>query len=136
MHRAFVDTNILLRLLIKDDESKRKACERLLEKARRKEISLYVLPVVILEIVWVLEKYYGLERKVIRELVDAILNTPELKVEMENVFREALKVYENRNIKFADAVMGLWGMERGILTVYTYDIKDFKKIEGLKVKTP
>ena len=32
----------------------------------------------ILEIVWVTEKVYRLNRKTIRELVEAILNTPEL----------------------------------------------------------
>ena len=68
MHRASVDTNILLRLLIKDDDIKKKACERLLEKAKRKEIHLYILPIVIMEIVWVLEKYYKLDRKTTREL--------------------------------------------------------------------
>ncbi|MBI3398523.1 MAG: PIN domain-containing protein [Deltaproteobacteria bacterium] len=136
MHKAFIDTNVLLRLLIKDDDVKRKACERLLEKAQTKDVTLYVLPVAILEIVWVLEKYYKLDKKTVRDLAEAILNTAELKIEMEEVFRNALAVYEEKNIKFADAVMGHWGKEKDISTVYTYDTKDFKKIEGLEVKTP
>jgi hypothetical protein len=32
--------------------------------------------------------------------------------------------------------MGYWGLERGIATVFTYDEKDFKRIEGLTVKKP
>lgn len=136
MHKAFIDTNVLLRLLIKDDDVKRKACERLLEKAQAKDVALYILPVAILEIVWVLEKYYKLDKKTVRELAEAILNTPELKIEIEGVFRDALAVYEEKNIKFADAVMGHWGKEKDISTVYTYDTKDFKRIEGLEVKTP
>lgn len=136
MYKAFIDTNILIRILVKDDDIKRKACEKLLEKAKRKEVILYILPVAIIEIVWVLEKYYKLDKKVIRELVEAILNTPELKCEMEGVFKEAIKSYEEKNIKFADAVMGYWGIERGFSIVYTYDEKDFKRIEGLEVKKP
>ena len=136
MYKAFIDTNILIRLIVKDDDIKRKACEKLLEKAKRKEVILYILPVAIIEIVWVLEKYYKLDKKVIRELVEAILNTPELKCEMEDVFKKAIKSYEEKNIKFADAVMGYWGLERGFSTVYTYDEKDFKRIEGLEVKKP
>lgn len=136
MYKAFIDTNILIRILVKDDDIKRKACEKLLEKAKRKEVILYILPVAIIEIVWVLEKYYKLDKNVIRELVEAILNTPELKCEMEGVFKEAIKSYEEKNIKFADAVMGYWGIERGFSIVYTFDEKDFKRIEGLEVKKP
>jgi hypothetical protein len=44
--------------------------------------------------------------------------------------------YETQNIKFADAVMGYWGLNEGLTTVYTYDEKDFKKIPGLQVHKP
>ena len=104
--------------------------------AKREGIILYLLPVAVLETVWVLEKVYKLERKAIRELIEAILNTPEFRCEMGDVFKKAIKTYEERNIKFADAVMGYWGLEKGFSTVYTYDEKDFKKLEGLEVKRP
>jgi len=84
----------------------------------------------------VTEKVYRLSRKTIRELVEAILNTPELKCPLEHVFRQALVTYETQKIKFADAVMGYWGLEEGLSTVYTYDEKDFKKISGLQVRRP
>ena len=95
-----------------------------------------MLPVTILEIVWVTEKVYRLSRRTIRELVEAILNTPELKCPLEHVFRQALVTYEIQKIKFADAVMGYWGLEEGLSTVYTYDENDFKKIPGLQVRRP
>jgi predicted nucleic acid-binding protein len=52
------------------------------------------------------------------------------------VFRQALVTYETQKIKFADAVMGYWGLEEGLSTVYTYDENDFKKISGLQVRRP
>jgi predicted nucleic acid-binding protein len=55
---------------------------------------------------------------------------------MEEVFRKALAVYEEKNIKFADAVMAHWGLERGVHVVYTYNEKDFKRIDGLEVRKP
>jgi len=136
MSKAFLDTNIILRLLIKDDEVKIKSCLELIKNANERESSLHLLPVTILEIVWVLEKVYKYPRQNTVELVGAILNTPGIKTENEEVFRKALSAYETKNIKFADAVMGYWGLERGFTTVYTYDEKDFKKIEGLEVKKP
>ncbi|MFZ2224633.1 MAG: PIN domain-containing protein [Candidatus Deferrimicrobium sp.] len=136
MDKAFVDTSVILGILVKEDEGKVAAVERLLLSARRSGKRLHVLPVAILEVVWVLEKVYKLDRRSIRELADAILNTGELIVENGEVFRKALAVYEEKNVKFADAVMGTWGIARGLKTVYTYDEKDFRRIGELEVVKP
>ena len=135
-NKAFIDTSAILRLLVKDDPAKAGVVEKLLRESKDKGITLYLLPVTILEIVWVTEKVYRLSRKTIRELVEAILNTPNLKCPLERVFRQALITYETQKIKFADAVMGYWGLEEGVSTVYTYDEDDFKKISGLQVRKP
>lgn len=135
-NKAFLDTSAILRLLVKDDLAKAKAVEKLLKESKEKGITLFVLPVTILEIVWVTEKVYRLNRKAIRELVEAILNTPELKCPLETVFRKAIITYETQRIKFADAVIGHWGLEEGISKIYTYDNSDFKKISGLQVLRP
>jgi len=135
-NRAFIDTSAVLRLLMKDDPGKAKAVERVLRESKDRGIIIYLLPVTIMEIVWVMEKVYRLSRKAIRELAEAILNTPELKCPLEQVFRQALVSYETQNIKFADAVMGYWGLNEGLSMVYTYDEKDLKKIPGLQVRKP
>jgi predicted nucleic-acid-binding protein len=136
MNRAFVDTSVLLRFLIKDDDLKARAVEKLLLTASGKGTVLHILPVTMLEIVWVLEKVYKFGKKEVRELAEAIINTPQLKVEMGDVFLKALKAYEEKNVKFADAVMAYWGLEKKISIAYTYDEKDFRRIEGLTVRKP
>lgn len=136
MQKAVIDTNIIIRLAVKDDDKQREACISLLKKAKNKELILYILPVAVLEIVWILEKYYKLPRKTVRDFIEALLNTPEIICDMENVFKQAIAVYEEKNIKFADAVMGYWGLEKDINVVYTYDKKDFSRIPGIKVKQP
>lgn len=136
MNRAFIDTSAILRMLVQDDDLKAKAVENLIRTAPEKGLVLHVISVTILEIVWVLEKVYKYPKKAVRELGEAIINTPQLKVEHAWVFLNALKVYELKNVKFADAVMAFWGMDMGITTTYTYDEKDFKRIEGLTVLKP
>ncbi len=136
MDKAFVDTSVILRLLIKDEPRKIDACRQLIQKASVQGNTLHLPPVTILETVWVLEKLYRLSKKEIRELVEAILNTPAFRCEMEDIFRNALRTYDEKNIKFADAVMGCWGLDHGLTTVYTYDEKHFRRIPGLTVRTP
>jgi predicted nucleic-acid-binding protein len=136
MTKAFIDTSVILRLLIKDDSAKARSCEKLLREGEQRGLILYLLPVAIMETVWVLEKLYKFQRKTIREIIEAILNTPELKIEMETVFRKAIRSYEEKNIKFADAMMGYWGLEKDLSVIFTYDEKDYKRIEGLEVRKP
>ena len=136
MTKAFIDTSVILRLLIKDDPAKARSCEKLLREGEQRGLILYLIPVDIMETVWVLEKIYKLERKTIREIIEAILNTPELKIEMQGIFRKAIRSYEEKNIKFADAMMGYWGLEKDLSVIFTYDEKDYKKIEGLEVRKP
>jgi len=136
MTKAFIDTGVILRLLIKDDPAKARSCEKLLREGEQRGLILYLLPVAIMETVWVLEKIYKFQRKTIREIIEAILNTPELKIEMEAVFRKAIRSYEEKNIKFADAMMGYWGLEKDLSVIFTFDEKDYKRIEGLEVRKP
>lgn len=136
MLKAFVDTSVILRVLLADDELKRKAAIKLLQEAKARDISLHLLPVAVIEVAHVLDKVYKLSRTDVRDLVLAILNTPGLTVEMRDVFRDAITAYAEKNVKFADAVMAYWGMERGCTTAYTYDEKDFKRLPGLEVRKP
>lgn len=136
MNRAFIDTSAILRLLVQDDDLKAKAVENLIRSAPEKGLALHVMPVTIMEIVWVLEKVYKYPKKGVRELAEAIINTPQLKVEQSGVFLDALKAYEEKNVKFADAVMAYWAMDKGITTTYTYDEVDFKRIAGLTIQKP
>ncbi|MBI5971032.1 MAG: PIN domain-containing protein [Deltaproteobacteria bacterium] len=136
MLKAFVDTSVIMRILVKDDGKKRSASEDLIKNAKENGIALYVLPVAILEVVWVLEKIYKCGKREIREIVEAIINTPELRCELDGVFLSAIRDYHEKNIKFADAVMTHWGLDNGIVAVFTYDEKDFKRIKGLEVRRP
>jgi predicted nucleic-acid-binding protein len=136
MNRAFIDTSAILCMLVQDDEQKAKAVENLIRTAPEKGLVLYVIPVTMLEIVWVLEKVYKYPKKDVRELAEAIINTPQLKVELASVFLSALQVYDEKNVKFADAVMAFWAIDKGITTTYTYDEKDFTRIDGLTVLKP
>lgn len=136
MNKAFIDTSAILRMLVQDDDLKAKAVENLIRTAPERGLALHVIPVTIMEIVWVLEKVYKYPKKATRELAEAIINTPQLKVELAGVFLNALKVYEEKNVKFADAVMAFWAMDKGIVTTFTYDEIDFKRIDGLNVLKP
>lgn len=131
-----VDTNILLRILVKDDADQMEKALAVIKNVHRLGYKLHVLPVAILEVVWVLEKVYRLSSSRIREIVEGIIFTPGLKVEKAQVFLEALRDYEEKNIKFADALMAYWALSENLSGIVTFDRKHFQRIKKLEMVDP
>ena len=119
--------------LINDDQKKANAVDNLLDRAIKGELKIVVPSLVIAELVWVLESFYQLEADAILELVEAIVNTSGLDVTDKAMVISALRLYKNRNIDFIDAWIIEFAKERGIRTIYTFDKKHFRDIEGIEV---
>ena len=130
--KVVIDTNLLVRYLINDDQKKAAAVDNLLDKAINGEVKIIVPSVVIAELVWVLESFYQLKPDAILELVEGIVNTSGLDVTDKSTVISALRLYKNRNIDFIDAWIIEFAKERGIKTIYTFDKKHFRDIEGIE----
>ena len=132
MKEAFLDTNIILRYLLRDDELKAQRCLELLEKAERREIKLRTTDLVIAEIVWVLESpaTYSLPRGSIRDLLLPIILLPGLKLPGKKLYRRIFELYVDQNIDFIDAYNAAHMEKRGLTRIYSYD-SDFDRIAEL-----
>jgi len=129
--RKFLDTNIFLRYLTKDDEVKAHRVLELLKKIEKGEEKAITSPLVIFELVFTLQKYYKLPRKEIKELLLPLINLRGLKLPYKSIFERALEMYPKVNISFADLFNYLFILEEGITEIYSYD-EDFDKLEGIK----
>ncbi len=88
--RIFADTNLFLRYLTNDLPAQAEAVEQLLQRASSGEIVLAINSLVMAEIVWTLESYYGVARDSIKSKVLAILNTPGLEVPEQDLLLQAI----------------------------------------------
>jgi len=134
--RVFADTNLFLRYLTNDIPAQADAVEALLRRASAGEIILVINSLVIAEVVWTLESYYGLPRDNIKAKVLAILNTPGLEAAEGDLLLEAIFWYADKNIDFVDAFNAAWMLAQGLATTYTFDRKHFSRIEGIRVHSP
>lgn len=132
----FVDANVFLRFLTNDVPAQAEAAERIFLRAQDGEIALRTSVLTIAEIVWTLESYYKLGSEGIRDRILAILNTPGLGVEEDELISRAMDLYVNENIDFIDAYNGLWLRERGLTSAFSFDIKHFRRIPGIDVRAP
>jgi len=134
---AFIDTNVLLRYLLDDVPEQADVVESLLRQAARGELTLHANALVLAEIVWACESYYQLAKEEIQDKALMILNTPGLEVADRDLITEAIFTYADENIDFVDAFNGCWMKQQDIdETIYSFDQKHYKRIQGIRAKTP
>jgi len=121
MSVRFVDTNVFLRFLTRDDPTKFERCRRLFEQAVTGSLTLQTSELVIAEIVWTLLSYYNLAKPVVIEKVGQILNTPNLAVTNQEVLIEALVLWSRHSCDFIDAYNAALMHRDGLTELLSYD---------------
>lgn len=127
----FVDTNVFLRFFVRDVESFYHKAKDLFEKAESGQVKLETSDMVIAEIVWVLESYYDFSRLEIKEVVETILETKNLKVTNHSRVKETIDFYSSGKMDFIDAYNIAYIKSKYFKRVATFDVKHFKNIEGV-----
>ena len=133
---AFADTNLFLRFLTNDVPAQADQVEALLHRAAHGKVELVTTSLVIAEIVWTLESYYGLSKKDTGAKILAILNTPGLQIIESDLILQAASWYAEKNVDFIDAYNAVWMLKHDLVKAYTFDTKHFNRFEGISAETP
>jgi len=127
-----LDTNILIRYLTQDDPIQSRKAAEILERRLTDENPGFISVVVMAEIVWVLDRAYGLADSEIVAAIERMLQIDVLLVENEQeVFTEMIMLKEGRG-SFADALIAELGSRAGCLHTLTFDEKALR-LSGFKV---
>ena len=135
METKFVDTNIFLRYLTKDDPSKYEKCKEVFKKAMKGEIAITTSGMVIAELVWTLLSYYKVPKAEVVEKVTVIVGTKNLSIPDKHIVADALVLYARKNIDFIDAYNAVFMRYHGLREIYSYD-EDFELIEDIQRQEP
>jgi predicted nucleic acid-binding protein len=122
----WLDANVLLRFLTGAPPDLAERAAGLLDEAQRGEVFLRVHPVVVAEMVWVLESYYGYSKVEISGVLIPLLEQPALRVEGARNVIGALEAMAEGNVDFADALLAVKARSRGG-GVASFD-RDFRKL--------
>lgn len=116
------DTNVVVRILVRDDEEQ---CERA-EQALRAAIAgggVWLSVVVLVETAWVLRGAYKLERAAIAAALTRIVRTEGVGVESPAAILAALDRYVAGPADFSDYVILESAARAGALPVRTFDVR-------------
>jgi len=134
----FVDTNIFVRLLTRDDSEKAIRSFELFQRANNGECELTTSEAVIAETIFVLasDRLYDTPRGTIARNLGAVIAGNGLRLEHKDVILEALTQYGESNLHFVDCLC-IAHASREPLTgsIYSYD-RGFDRIPGIRRLEP
>lgn len=127
-----IDTNILVRLLARDDEEQYGKCVALVRQAG--EVGpLFVNPLVATETVWVLERRFGVGREKARRQVVEILDTQEFIVPDRLNSGDWTSWFANNHPGFFDIVIASTNAASGCLKTVTFDKRAAARVPGMEL---
>ncbi|HVB72402.1 MAG TPA: PIN domain-containing protein [Ktedonobacteraceae bacterium] len=130
MATCFLDTNILLRYLVGDNQQMAEQALNLLMRVERGEEKVITSSLVIFETIFTLQSFYRVPRQQIKEQVLPIISLRGLHLPAKSVFYKALDLYVTKNISFADAYNAAYMISEEVFNIYSWD-KGFDKIDGI-----
>ena len=135
----FLDTNVILRYLTGDDETKAQACYELFQRAKQGEEELFTCEAIVTEVVYVLSSTrapYRLTHDEIRARLVPILTLRGLRLPQKRVYVEALDLYASSPfLDFEDALAVAHMQRQGIAEIVSYD-RDFDRVPGVQRMEP
>jgi predicted nucleic-acid-binding protein len=117
-----LDTNILVRYLAQDDPIQSPIAGEIIERLTEANPG-FVSVVAMVEIAWVLERSYGLDRHEIVDAIELMLQADALVIECEQAVFTAMIFLKNGCGSFADALIGTLGSRAGCIRTLTFDRK-------------
>ncbi|HIE01972.1 MAG TPA: PIN domain-containing protein [Thiotrichaceae bacterium] len=118
-----IDTNILIRFLIGDDELQAKKVYNIFKKAESEKNELFVPLLVILELIWVLESVYDISRTEILDAISELILMPILKFENQSALQQFAHAAQGNRYNLSDLLIVYSAKVQGCETVITFDKK-------------
>ena len=118
-----LDTNVVIRYLVQDDKKQSLAATRFIEKSLTTDAPGYINHISLCEIVWVLQRCYGVTKPQVREIIEGLLTTKQLNVENVEVTWKALRAFDVNSVDFCDALIGQINIHSGCEHTVTFDKK-------------
>ncbi len=119
-----VDTNVLVRLIVRDDRTQMESAEEFVSKGA------WVSQLVLAETSWVLDSVYELRPQQIAKAIEMLLNHEHLTVEDADVVAAAVDTFRKHPaIGFSDTLILEAARKSGHVPLGTFD-RDLAKLHG------
>lgn len=126
-----VDTNLIIRFLLKDNLVQAEAAKKILTQSSE---DLVLTDIAVAEVVWVLQSVYKFQKQ---EVVEKLFQLLKLRYLITNfsLLIDSLITYQNHSISFVDAYLIAYCEHNKLEGIYSFD-KGLDKIKNIKRFVP
>jgi predicted nucleic-acid-binding protein len=128
MKKFFIDTNVVLRFFLRDNERFYGETVAHFQKAKEGKIEINLIPEVIFEIDYVLRGVYSLSKNEVADIILKLVKTPYLKIDNRGLIIKTVEKYKAINVDLFDIYLYFLAKSKNA-SVISFD-KDLLKIEG------
>lgn len=121
-----IDTNVLVRFLVRDDEAQFKKAKKLIRREVSARRQVFISQLVLLETEWVLRSRYGFQKTELLQTLSGLLDAADVQFEDEPAIEEALFAWKENTVGFADCLIGAQNRRLGCSATATFDQKAAK----------
>lgn len=118
-----IDTNVLVRYLVRDDEAQFLAASNLIADCIADSQPVLISLLVMLETEWVLRSRYKISKFEIVAVFNKLLESKETVFEDEESLEESLYVWKENGADFADCLIVAKSRRLGCSSLMTFDLK-------------
>ena len=115
-----LDTNVLVRYLVNDDTEQAEAVRDLLANLTIEDPG-FICREVIVELSWVLDRCYGFTRGEIASVIEELVFTTELNVEVAEDVIRAADGYRRGGAEFSDRMIAAAASRSNSVPLFTFD---------------
>ena len=127
-NKGWLDSNIILRYLIRDNEELFQTVNPLFAKAEKGELTLCIHAITVAEVVWTLESFYKYPKESIVNVLTKLITAEGIEVPEEEVLLNALVLYLDANVDYIDAYLASQAASSSVPTIFTLDRKHFTRL--------
>ena len=127
----FLDTNIILRFILKDHPTYSPKAEAIIEKIDKGTVEVYISWPTILEVVFVLQNSIKLPKKEIAEKLLPIFHLENVNLEQGGLLDIIFEYYVEKNISLTDSYNATLMIKKKVKKIYSFD-SDFDKFPQIK----
>jgi len=103
--RVLLDANVVIRFLVRDDEILYQKSYEIMQEIEQGKTEALLMDFILAEIIYVLKRIYKIDKIQISNALKKILLNDNFYTDNKLVTFEALDIYANKNIDFADAML-------------------------------
>ncbi|HKD45394.1 MAG TPA: type II toxin-antitoxin system VapC family toxin [Candidatus Angelobacter sp.] len=121
-----IDTNVLVRLITRDDPAQVAAAERFIVGG------VWVSAIALVEAIWVVSTYYDFSNSGLAEAIEMVLHHPDVTVQDPETVALALDLFRSRpSLGFSDCMVLEAARKAGHLPLGTFD-KKLARLDGVE----